>query len=154
MISVRETGRRTGYFGYPFHYWKRKGTHTTLFNSYFKGDILSSQYRNTLDCAHKPNKKPYSDLVSSVNANIPLLNNTTCDNGGKSTISQGIRAFGLRRTRSLGEAKTHLQHTGIAATASNVFRFIDWLNGIGPTPTRVSAFFRATLLCCVKGAYQ
>jgi hypothetical protein len=35
--------------------------------------------------------------------------------GVEGTLSQGVRAFGLRRTRYWGEAKTHLQHVAIAA---------------------------------------
>jgi transposase len=35
--------------------------------------------------------------------------------GVEATISQGVRAVGMRRSRYLGEAKTHLQHIGITA---------------------------------------
>jgi transposase len=35
--------------------------------------------------------------------------------GVEGTLSQGVRAFGLRRTRYGGVAKTHLQHVAIAA---------------------------------------
>lgn len=38
--------------------------------------------------------------------------------GIEATISQGVRAFGMRRSRYIGEAKTHLQHIGIAAARS------------------------------------
>jgi hypothetical protein len=34
--------------------------------------------------------------------------------GIEGTFSQGVRAFGLRRSRSMGEAKTRLQHLMIA----------------------------------------
>jgi transposase len=61
--------------------------------------------------------------------------------GVEATISQGVRAFGMRRSRYIGEAKTHLQHLGIAA-AINITRLFDWLDGSGPAPTRVSAFQR------------
>ena len=64
--------------------------------------------------------------------------------GVEATISQGVRAFGMRRSRYIGETKTHLQHIGIAA-AINVTRLIDWLDGTGPAPTRVSAFQRLFL---------
>ena len=62
----------------------------------------------------------------------------------EATIAQGVRAFGMRRSRSIGEAKTHLQHLGIAS-AINVTRLIDWLDGTGPASTRVSAFQRLFL---------
>jgi transposase len=61
--------------------------------------------------------------------------------GIEATISQGVRAFGLRRSRYLGLAKTHLQHVGIAA-AINLVRVVAWLDGDELAPTRVSAFQR------------
>jgi transposase len=61
--------------------------------------------------------------------------------GIEATISQGVRAFGMRRSCYVGEAKTHLQHIGIAA-AINIVRAIVWLDGHSPAPTRVSAFER------------
>jgi transposase len=45
--------------------------------------------------------------------------------GIEGTISQGTRAFGLRRSRYLGLAKTHLQHLATAA-AINLTRVISW----------------------------
>jgi transposase len=56
-------------------------------------------------------------------------------------MSQGVRAFDLRRSRYLGLPKTHLQHLAIAA-AINLVRLIAWLDGDPLTPTRVSAFER------------
>jgi transposase len=61
--------------------------------------------------------------------------------GIEATISQGVRAFGMRRSRYIGSAKTHLQHLGIAA-AINVVRAVAWLDGEEPAPTNVSAFQR------------
>lgn len=61
--------------------------------------------------------------------------------GIEATISQGVRAFGMRRSRSIGFAKTHLQHLGIAA-AMNVIGVGAWLDGDELAPTRVSAFQR------------
>lgn len=62
--------------------------------------------------------------------------------GVEGTISQGVRAFGLRRSRYWGEAKTHLQHlaTGVAI---NFARLADWFTAYTPEKTRVSAFTRA-----------
>lgn len=45
--------------------------------------------------------------------------------GIEGTISQGTRAFELRRTRYLGLAKTHLQHLAVAA-AMNLTRVVTW----------------------------
>jgi len=64
--------------------------------------------------------------------------------GIEATISQGVRAFGMRRSRYLGLAKTHLQHLGIAA-GINVVRAVAWLDGDELAPTRLSAFQRLYL---------
>jgi IS5 family transposase len=47
--------------------------------------------------------------------------------GVEGTLSQGVRAFGLRRTRYRGLAKTHLQHVATAA-AINLDRLVAWLD--------------------------
>lgn len=62
---------------------------------------------------------------------------SACRAGGEGTVSQGGRAFGLRRARSRGLAKTHLQHVATAA-AMNVDRLIDWLNDVPRAQTRCS----------------
>lgn len=49
--------------------------------------------------------------------------------------------MGLRRSRSIGEPRTHLQH-GATAAAIKVGRFYDWLTGISPHPTYLSHFAR------------
>jgi len=59
--------------------------------------------------------------------------------GIEGTLSQGIRAFELRRTRYIGLAKTHLQHV-LTAVAMNVVRIIAWRLGIPHTKTRTSRF--------------
>ncbi len=64
--------------------------------------------------------------------------------GIEATISQGVRAFGMRRSRYSGLAKTHLQHLGIAA-GMNVVRAVAWLEGDELAPTRLSAFQRLYL---------
>ncbi len=61
--------------------------------------------------------------------------------GIEATISQGVRAFGMRRSRYIGLEKTHLQHVGIAA-AINLDRAVAWREGDFPAPTRISAFQR------------
>jgi transposase len=61
--------------------------------------------------------------------------------GIEATMSQGVRAFDLRRSRYIGLAKTHLQHLSIAA-AINVVRLVAWLDGEELAPTNVSAFQR------------
>jgi transposase len=59
--------------------------------------------------------------------------------GVEGTLSQGVRAFGLRRTRYWGVAKTHLQHVAIAA-AINIDRIVAWLDGQPRAHTRLSRF--------------
>lgn len=59
--------------------------------------------------------------------------------GIEGTLSQGVRAFGLRRARYRGRAKTHVQHVA-TAVAINVRRVIDWLNGVPRAETRCSHF--------------
>lgn len=59
--------------------------------------------------------------------------------GVEGTISQGVRAYGLRRARYIGIAKTHLQHV-LTATAINFTRINNWLLGIPLEKTRISAF--------------
>ena len=61
--------------------------------------------------------------------------------GIEGTISQGVRAFGLRRCRYVGLAKTHLQHV-LTAIAINWSRLKDWFDGKSPSQTRQSAFVR------------
>ena len=59
--------------------------------------------------------------------------------GIEGTLSQGVRAFGLRRARYRGLAKTHLQ-TVITAVALNLDRLAAWLDGRPLAPTRKSRF--------------
>jgi transposase len=61
--------------------------------------------------------------------------------GIEGTLSQGIRVFGMRRTRYIGLAKTHLQHL-LTAAAMNVVRLVNWLNGVPHAKTRTSRFAR------------
>jgi len=59
--------------------------------------------------------------------------------GIEGTLSQAVRAFGLRRTRYRGLAKTSLQHVATAA-ALNVERITAWLSGQPREKTRTSRF--------------
>jgi transposase len=59
--------------------------------------------------------------------------------GIEGTISQGVRAFGLRRARYHGLAKTRLQHVATAA-AVNLGRLGDWFRAVPRTATRTSRF--------------
>jgi transposase len=59
--------------------------------------------------------------------------------GIEGTISQGVRAFGLRQARYRGLRKTHLQEVA-TATAMDLSRLHDWFDGRPPTTTRRSRF--------------
>jgi transposase len=52
----------------------------------------------------------------------------TLRSGVESSLSQGIRRFGLRQSRYIGLARTHLQQV-LTAAAMNVVRVIAWLWG-------------------------
>jgi transposase len=61
---------------------------------------------------------------------------------GSTGISGNLRAeyaFGLRRTRYWGLAKTHVQHVAIAA-AINIDRLVAWLDERPRALTRLSRF--------------
>ena len=49
--------------------------------------------------------------------------------GVEGTISQGVRAFGLRKARYKGLSKVSLQHI-LTATAINFVRINAWLDGV------------------------
>jgi transposase len=59
--------------------------------------------------------------------------------GIEGTLSQGVRAFGMRRSRYVGEIKTGLQQVCTAA-AINVARIVNWLAGSPRARTRTTRF--------------
>ena len=61
--------------------------------------------------------------------------------GIEGTISQGVRAFGMRRSRYFGYTKTHFQHE-VIATALNVVRLKHWFAQKPRAQTRVSRLAR------------
>ncbi|MBO8190099.1 IS1182 family transposase [Streptomyces spirodelae] len=60
-------------------------------------------------------------------------------NGIEATVSQGVRAFGMRRSRYRGQPKTHFQHLFTAA-AMNLARLDAWTSGTPRIGTRISRF--------------
>jgi transposase len=58
--------------------------------------------------------------------------------GVEDTLSQGVRAFGLRRSRYIGLLKTGFQEVCMAA-AMNISRIVHWLDGWPRTKTRLTA---------------
>ena len=61
--------------------------------------------------------------------------------GIEGCLSQGVRVCGLRRSRYVGLAKTHLQHVATAA-ALNVVRLSAWVQGEARAATRTSRLVR------------
>ena len=61
--------------------------------------------------------------------------------GIEGTISQGVRTLGLRRSRYIGLARTHLQHVA-TASAINVVRIFHWFQENGPRQVSVSPFLQ------------
>lgn len=59
--------------------------------------------------------------------------------GVEGTISQGVRAFGLRRSRYYGQAKTHLHHI-LLAVAINLVRIVAWMTEVPRSTTRLNPF--------------
>ena len=59
--------------------------------------------------------------------------------GIEGTISQGVRAFGMRQTRYRGLAKTHIQHIATAA-AINLERLVAWFDDVPRATTSTSRF--------------
>jgi transposase len=59
--------------------------------------------------------------------------------GVEGSLSQGIRAFELRRSRYIGLARTHLQHI-LTAAAMNIARFDAWVTDRPRAKTRISHF--------------
>ncbi len=55
------------------------------------------------------------------------------------TCSQPTRNTGMRRARSIGQRKTHLQHL-FTALATNLLRLVRWLEEIPLAKTRTSRF--------------
>ena len=68
--------------------------------------------------------------------------------GIEGTRSQGIRAYGLRRTKYVGRAKTHLHHI-LIAVAMNMVRAVAWIWEHPRRTTRLSPFAR--LLAATPG---
>jgi transposase len=66
--------------------------------------------------------------------------------GVEGTLSQGVRAFGLRYARYRGLPKTHLQHVATAA-AINMERLVAWLDERPRAKTRTSRFAALAPVC-------
>jgi transposase len=81
-------------------------------------------------------------LLQTTEAGKQLYNQRA---GIEGTISQAVRAFGMRQTRYRGLAKTHLQNMAIAV-GINLDRIVAWLDNLPRAKTRTSRFARLALL--------
>ena len=79
---------------------------------------------------------------------VPKANASMRTARGSKGPSQGVRAFGLRRTRYWGLEKTHLQHVAIAA-AINIDRLVAWLDERPRAKTRPSRFAALAPACTI-----
>jgi transposase len=61
--------------------------------------------------------------------------------GIEGTISRSVRTCGVRRSRYVGLARTHLRHL-LTAVALNFLRVGEWLSGVSKPKTRRSPFAR------------
>ncbi|MEN8444303.1 MAG: transposase, partial [Cyanobacteria bacterium J06555_13] len=59
--------------------------------------------------------------------------------GIEGTLFQGVRGFGMRRSRYRGLAKTHLQNV-LIGTAINIDRLVNWFDSVPTAKTRISRF--------------
>ena len=59
--------------------------------------------------------------------------------GIEGAFSQASLRFGIRRSRYIGIAKTHLQHV-LTAVAMNLARLVSWLDEVPKTKTHQSRF--------------
>jgi Transposase DDE domain len=81
----------------------------------------------------------FSCIVSQLALSYPFQHEYAVRSGIESTHEQAIRRCGLRRSRYVGLAKTHLQHL-LTSIAINLVRLSDWWAGISPAKTRCSPF--------------
>jgi len=65
--------------------------------------------------------------------------------GVESLMSQGMRAFDLRKARYIGCTRTQVQHI-LIAVAINIVRLVAWWRDTCHTPPRMSAFARLATL--------
>jgi transposase len=89
-----------------------------------------------------PQKEPEALYYARARQKTPEFRERYAARAGvEGTLSQGVRSFGLRRSRSIGQAKTPLQNLAIAA-AMKLCRVFDRLSGTPLAKSRRSSFLR------------
>lgn len=105
-----------------------------------------------VQCTKSQAKHPRRSLAIRPQAQYEALQQRRAEEGGEAyaqeyarragiegTISQGVRRMGMRQSRYIGLAKTHLGHL-LTAASLNFVRVADWLAGIPRARTRQSPF--------------
>ena len=91
--------------------------------------------RPPIPCSQKKSTRPSSLPENDKTEEFTSI--TSQRAGIEGTISQGVRAFGLRQARYQGLKRIHLQELA-TAEAVNVGRIADWLNDVPTAVTRRS----------------
>jgi transposase len=137
-----------GHQSWKFLPRKDRHDHDVIHIKFAIADCLSCPVRSL--CTHSSNQ-PRTLMIRSEQSYVMLQKarqrqltqefkeqyNTRA--GIEGTLSQGIRAFELRRSRYVGEDKTRLQHLMIGV-ALNVKRLFAWVQKSPPGKTRCSRF--------------
>lgn len=98
--------------------------------------------KNPRAVAFKPREKHEALQTARRNQKTPAWHAIYSKRSGiEGTLSQGVRAFGLRRSRYFGKPKTQFQNVAIA-TAINAARLAAWFDHKPRSKTRVSRFAR------------
>lgn len=93
-----------------------------------KGRTLYLHERDAYEALHRRRQEQKTDAFRQAYARRSGIEGSLCE---------GIRVCGIRRSRYVGLAKTHLQHVA-SASALNLGRVVRWLWGQVHAPTRVS----------------
>lgn len=115
--------------------------------SFRKADCVDCPLRSR--CTRSPSYRTLALLIqpefdalqkARVRQHSPeFLNQYNLRAGIEGTLSQCVTQTGLRRSRYIGLAKTHLQHI-LSAAAVNIVRAVHWLAGTPHALTRLSHF--------------
>jgi len=131
-------------------YGKKYSTRWTGYKVHLTETCEADQPHLIIHVATTPAPQSDVSMTEVIQADLQLAsfkrpksspNTMRCDRVSKRRFRRRVRAFGMRRSRYIGLAKTHLQHVGIAA-AINLVRVVAWLDGDELAPTRLSAFQR------------
>ena len=135
-------------------YWleridKRNGNEL-IYTLFAKADCFACKQRarchrstkNPRAVAFKPREKHEALQTARRNQRTPEWHAICSKRSGiEGTLSQGVRAFGLRRSRYFGKSKTQFQNVAVA-TAINATRLAAWFDHKPRSKTRVSRFAR------------